>query len=191
MTSPSHSGDARSARGCWRRSSAGFTLIELMIVVAIIAIIAATTMPGLLRTRMSANEGSAIASLRAVNAAQAAFSSTCARNGFAQSLEDLAQAPPGAAQPYISPDLSINGGLKSGYRFVVSADVGAVPVTLAADTCNSAAADAVSSYFAEAHPASVGSTGRRSFATDRRGTIFARDDGATITSGMAGASPLP
>ena len=132
----------------------GFSLIELLIVVAIILIIAAIAIPNLLRARISAHEASAVSSIHAVNTAEITYQSVYPQIGFSPDLTSM--GPGGAcdtpAAACIIDDV-LASGFKSGYRFNYVPGAGGPPTA---------------TYTINADPTVRGVTGARSFYSDHQ-----------------------
>ena len=171
------------------RRDGGFSLIELLLVVAIIAIIAAIALPGLMRARLAANESSAIASLRTIGSAQATFASSCGGGGFAQSLDDLAEPPTGTTVAFIPPDVA--AGEKGGYTLLLVEGLGE-PMAEAEVTCNGATTGTRSSFLATANPIVDGRSGVRAFGINNSNVLrwTAATDGITDQESYTAAMVL-
>jgi len=156
-----------------KKNQKGFSLIELLIVVAIILIIAAIAIPNLLRSRMAANEASAVGSLRTINTACVTYSTNYPNVGYPATLVALGPVGGGGGAVSASADLVdsvLAGGTKSGYTFAFTAGTG-TPST---------------GYSVAADPTSRGTSGQRGFFTDQSGVI--RYD--PTTAATSASSPL-
>ncbi len=159
----------------------GFSLIELLIVVAIILIIAAIAIPNLLRARMSANESSAVGSTRTIVTTEVQYSTTYG-TGFAATIAALggpASCVAAAANAcLIDPVLTL--GTKSGYTFKALPNGGA-GTTISPFT----------GFEVSANPLTVGTTGQRSFCSDQTGVIHFDVTGAVMGTAAGACSALP
>jgi len=149
----------------------GFALIELLVVVAIILVIAAISIPNLLRSKMEANEASAVATMRTLNTVAIVYSTLYGAYPVALTNLGPATTPSSTSADFVDSMLAKDPAIKSGYTF-----------TWTAVTSSSGP---IVGYTLVATPVTKGSTGQRGFFTDATGVI--RSD----PSGTATASSTP
>jgi type IV pilus assembly protein PilA len=135
----------------------GFSLIELLIVVAIILIIAAIAIPNLLKSKMAANESSAVGSIRTINTGEVTYAAGCPNVGYTPDLLSL-NTGGGCPSGLNIIDNVLATGTKSGYVFAYA-------------TPGPDASGITNLYTITATPAVIGTTGQRQFFSDQTGVV--------------------
>ena len=168
------------------RREQGFTLIELLIVVAIISIIAAIAVPGLLRARMTGNETSAIASLKVDDVGAGGLLGVVRQRRLRGDVRRARHAGVGHDRGlHLGGPRLVVAPQKSGYNFTLGAGAGCAA---GPNDCNGTAT--ITAYYATAVPVANGTTGTRSFAVNAGNTIWQLTGGAAPTEPF-GASATP
>ncbi len=154
------------------RRNRGFSLIELLIVVAIILVIAAMAIPNYLHARMAANESSAVAALRTINTAQITYNSSYPTVGYASSLTALAGTicSPPASNSACLIDTALASGMRNGYTFTLTPG-------------SSSSGGPLPAYTVISAPVQAGYSGARYFCTFQDAVVRASDTAITTCDG--------
>jgi prepilin-type N-terminal cleavage/methylation domain-containing protein len=163
------------------RTAHGFTLIELIIVVAIVGVLSSISMAIYRHARVQGNEASAVATVVAINQGQFAFAQACGNQRYAATLVALATPMPTTGSAFLSPDLGADPLIKTGYQFVM----GGQPLNAEYKSCTGEAL--LEHYFVAADPVHPGITGVRFFGTNADRVVFG--DAASFAGSMPETGP--
>jgi prepilin-type N-terminal cleavage/methylation domain-containing protein len=171
-----------------RPAQAGFTLIDMLFVVALIGLLASLAIPGLMRAKDAAQAASALGSVRIVNSAQLSYAISCGLGFYSPDLPTLGVAPPGAAEGFLPPEMSTDFSfVKSGYTFSLAG----TSLAGAPATCNGLGAGlAAPGYAIVGDPLDATIGFPRFFGSNSDGVIY--EHSATLAADMpeAGAPPI-
>jgi len=162
----------------------GFTLIDMLFVIALIGLLSSFAIPGLMRARGAAQSSSAVGTLRVVNSAQLSYAITCGLGFYSPDFPTLAVKPPGALESFVPPDLATGPTfIKSGYNFSLAG----TPLATAPPTCNGLPAGGAAPAYAiiadHLDPVPVG----RFFGTNSDGVIY--EDKVSLAAIMPEVGP--
>ena len=178
-------------KSCRLRAQCGFTLIDMLFVIALVGVLSTMALPGILRARGAAQASSALGTMRAVNSGQLSYAITCGLGFYAPDLPTLGVRPPNSSEPFLPDGLTSGATIfRHGYSFTVTA----TPLAGAPATCNGlGAGQSAPAYAMTADPIDTVATARY-FGTNAEGLIYehtATLNGIMPESGVpAAGSPL-
>lgn len=170
-----------------RKREAGFTLVDLLFVIAIIGLIASIAIPGMMRARGAAQSASALATMRVLNSGELSFAISCGLGFYAPDLPSLGRAPAGSSDAFLAPDLTAAPSfVKSGYQFSLAA----TPLAGAPASCNGLGPGTTApSYAAVGDPLDAGASAPRFFGTNSEGSIY--EHSSSLAAVMPENGPPP
>lgn len=172
-----------------KRSSreAGFTLIDMLFVVALVGLLASMAIPGLMRARGAAQASSALGSLRVINSAELSFAITCGLGFYSPDLPTLGVPPPSSPEGFLPPEMSSGFTYqKSGYLFSLAG----TPLTGAPASCNGLpAGQAAPGYATVADPLDPVASIGKFFGTNSDGVIYVDSTTLSTTMPESGSPP--
>jgi hypothetical protein len=166
---------------------AGFTLIDMLFVVALVGLLSTLAIPGLMRAKTAAQSASALGTVRVVNSAQLSYAITCGLGFYAPGFPALGVKPVGSPEAFLPGEMASGPTfVKAGYNFSMAG----TPVAGAPGSCNGlAAGQTVAGYALVADQLGAPPTGGRFFGTNSDGVIYEHTASLAATMPEAGSPP--